>query len=222
METFVGGINFVKHFHALVSIIPSNVHILALTATATKETFHIVCSRLSLENPVVVALSPDRPNLMLSVVKLPKIEDYTKQLSQDLRLSKMSYPKTIIFCHCYQDVSGMYSNLIHYLGIDKTEPPGYPNVLKYRLVSMYSRATTPEMKEKIISAFTQQHTVLRVVIVTTAFSMGLDCPDVHQVVHWGPSGDIEHYVQEIGRAGRDGLRSKAILMYKKIDILKKL
>ena len=87
---------------------------------------------------------------------------------------------------------------------------------------MYSRATTQEMKEKIISTFTQQHTVLRVVIATTAFSMGLDCPDVHQVVHWGPSSDLEHYVQEIGRAGRDGLRSKAILMYKKNRHTKKV
>ena len=59
----------------------------------------------------------------------------------------------------------MYSSLIHYLGVNKTEPPGYPNVLKYRVVTMYSRATTPEMKEKIISTFTQQHTVLSVVII---------------------------------------------------------
>ena len=43
-----------------------------------------MCSRLSLENPIVVTLPPDRPNLILSVVELPKIEDYTKQLSEDL------------------------------------------------------------------------------------------------------------------------------------------
>ena len=79
----------------------------------------------------------------------------------------------------------MYSSLIHYLVVNKTEPPSYPNVLKYRVVTMYSRATTPEMKEKIISTFTQQHTVLCIVITTTAFSIGLDCPDVHQVVQWG-------------------------------------
>ena len=66
---------------------------------------------------------------------------------------------------------------------------------------MYSRATTPEMKEKIIFIFTQQHTVLCVVIATTAFSMGLDCPNIYQVVHCGLSSEFEHYVQEIGRPG---------------------
>ena len=125
-----------------------------------------------------MSLPPDRPNLML-FVELPKIEDYTRQLSEGLRSSRIKYPKTIIFCQSYQDLSGMCSSLIHYLGVNKTKPPGYPNVLKYRVVTVYSRATTPEMKK--ISTFTQQHTVLRVVIATTAFSMGLDCPDVHQV-----------------------------------------
>lgn len=60
------------------------------------------------------------------------------------------------------------------------------------------------MKGKIISTFTQQGGVLHIVITTSAFSMGLYCPDVHKIIHWGPSSDLEHYVQEIGRAGRDG------------------
>jgi len=85
-------------------------------------------------------------------------------------------------------------------------------------VTMYSRATTAKMKEKIISAFTEQHRhVLRIVIATTAFSMGLDCPDVHQIVHWGPTSNIEHYIQEIGRVGQDEIASKAILMYNKTN-----
>ena len=110
----------------------------------------------------------------------------------------------------------MYSSLLKHLGTDKTEPPGYPNILKYRVVTMSTRATTMNMKEKIISAFTRQRgSVLRIVIATTAFRVGLDCLDVHQILHWGPTSDIEHYVQEIGRAGRDGRTSKAILMYKK-------
>ena len=87
---------------------------------------------LFLENPIIIAMSlpPDQPNLMLFVEELPKIEDYTRQLSEGLRFSRIKYPKTIIFCQSYQDLSGTYSSLIHYLGVNKTKPPGYPNVLK--------------------------------------------------------------------------------------------
>ena len=50
-----------------------------------------------------------------------------------------------------------------------------------------------------------------VVIATVSFGMGLDCPNVRRVFHWGASPDIELYIQETGRAGRDRLASKAIL-----------
>ena len=42
--------------------------------------------------------------------------------------------------------------------------------------------------------------------------MGIDCPDVHQIVHVGAPEDIESYIQETGRAGRDGMQSIAILL----------
>ena len=47
---------------------------------------------------------------------------------------------------------------------------------------------------------------LRVVVATSAFGMGLDVPDVHVVMHWGPTHTctIEKYIQESGRCGRDG------------------
>ena len=45
--------------------------------------------------------------------------------------------------------------------------------------------------------------------------MGVNCPDVREVVHLGPPKDIESYIQETGRAGRDGLPSKAVLLIKK-------
>ena len=41
------------------------------------------------------------------------------------------------------------------------------------------------------------------VVATVAFGMGIDCPDVRQIVHLGPSGDMEAYVQETGRGGYD-------------------
>ena len=49
---------------------------------------------------------------------------------------------------------------------------------------------------------------------TIAFGMGIDCADVRQVIHRGPSSDIESYVQECGQAGRNGFPSNAVLFWK--------
>ena len=53
------------------------------------------------------------------------------------------------------------------------------------------------------------------VIATTAFGMGLDCPDVRQVLHIGATDDVESYIQETGHAGRDGMQSVVTLFNKK-------
>jgi len=53
---------------------------------------------------------------------------------------------------------------------------------------------------------------LRVVIATVAFGMGIDCKNVHQIVHIGAPEDVESYIQATGRAGQDGAQSIAVLM----------
>ena len=71
------------------------------------------------------------------------------------------------------------------------------------------------MKEDVMLFFNQRDTHLRIVIATAAFSMGIDIPDVQQVYHWGPPSCVESYVQGIGREGREGTSSCAILIAKK-------
>ena len=51
--------------------------------------------------------------------------------------------------------------------------------------------------------------------------MGLDCVDVTQIIHWGPALDVESYMQECGRAGRNGQQSSAVLYMKSSDLKKK-
>lgn len=74
--------------------------------------------------------------------------------------------------------------------------------------------TEQDVKEKIVRSFTQSDSILRVVVATIAFGMGVDCRDVRQVIHYGYSNDIDSYVQETGRAGRDGHPAVAILVKK--------
>ena len=88
-----------------------------------------------------------------------------------------------------------------------TNPPGYPDLPEYRYATMYTRASTQQMKEKVMSLFSKMGGTLRIVIATAAFSMGVDCPNVHQIIHWGTPTRTEQYVQKIGRAGRDGALS---------------
>lgn len=64
----------------LRSIIPSNINIMALTATATHATFEVVKERLSLNNPIVIGESPDRPGIFLSVVPSMELDCFVETM----------------------------------------------------------------------------------------------------------------------------------------------
>ena len=188
---------------------------MALTATATRATFEVVKERLSLIDPVVVGVSPNRPNIFLSVVPAIKLESLAENICSALKKERIHYPKTVVFCRSYQDCMNLYLAIIEQLDKDKIEPPGYPNFLEYRLVTMFTRASTSHMKKMVLSLFRNTKSLLRVLIATTAFSMGIDMPDIHQIFHYGTPCDVEQYLQEIGRAGRDEKESRAVLINSK-------
>ena len=92
-----------------------------------------------------------------------------------------------------------------------TEPIGIRDLAKFRLEDMFTACTTASVKERILQSFGSPSSILRVVVATIAFGVGLDCPSVRRDIHWGPSADIEQYLQESGHAGRDGLPQVQLL-----------
>ena len=82
------------------------------------------------------------------------------------------------------------------------------------LFTVYHSCTDPVVKETISDTFSssRQNSHFRLIIATIAFGMGVDCPDVRQVIHLGPPDGTDSYIQQTGRAGRDGLQSIAVLL----------
>ena len=99
------------------------------------------------------------------------------------------------------------------LGEELTEPIGAPDLAMFQLVDMFTSCTSHDVKDTILKSFCCVDSHLRVVIATAAFGMGLDCPNVHRVIHCGPPEDIKLYLQETGWAGHDGLQAQAILYH---------
>lgn len=89
---------------------------------------------------------------------------------------------------------------------------------RFRIVDMFTACTLPSVKNNILECFTNPAGRLRIIVATIAFGMGLDCPNVRCIVHWGVPADVEAYLQETGRAGRDGNPAAAILYYGGLDL----
>lgn len=187
---------------------------MALTATATKSTRRIVIQRLCMENPVIVYLPPTKSNITYTVFAKPElVKEMIQPIVDDLKTKGKQAGKVLIYCRRHEEVAMMYECFQKIMQNRMLFPPGAPNLSKYRMVDMYSKCTDTGLRELIVTRFVDPTSVLRVVIATIAFGMGLDCPCVRKIIHWGPADDIDSYVQQTGRGGRDGKISSAVLYY---------
>lgn len=113
--------------------------------------------------------------------------------------------KTIIYCTTHDQVINVQEFFFEYCTRDKLICSG--NLI----INSYTSHTPKSSQTFILNEFVKANSVYRVLICTIAFGMGVNVPDVRNVIHWGPSKNALAYWQEIGRGGRDGRHCNAIL-----------
>ena len=184
---------------------------MCLTATATKQLREEVATILGLRRPYVVAISPSKSNIMYVVKSGKDLHEVFAPLMDCIKHKCEEFPRTIMYCQKLSDCGRIYLLFKKNLGQNFTVPASASDQPQYRLVDMFHSCTDVDIKDNILHNFCRS-SCLRIVIATVAFGMGIDCPDVHQIFHFGAPDSIESYIQETGRAGRDGVQSIAVLL----------
>ncbi|WP_455064709.1 RecQ family ATP-dependent DNA helicase [Prevotella sp.] len=174
---------------AVIRKLVPNIPILALTATATPDVIDDIQERLGFTEKNVFRMSFERKNLVYVV---RQAEDKEAEMVHILQ----SIPKTaIVYCRSRKRTKEVAQLLMQY-GISAT---------------WYHAGLEPAVKDQRQSEW--QHDKVRVMVATNAFGMGIDKADVRVVVHMDCPSSLEAYFQEAGRAGRDGQKAYAVLLY---------
>jgi len=167
----------------LRSILPYHVNVLALTATATQETFKCVKDRLAIKDVALIGM-PSRANIKYIVKPSIKVDKLSSLLTAEFSELHTKAPKTAIFCCILLQCVNLLTSLKRHLKANITEPPGLPITnIYYRIVDVFTSGSTAEMREVILQEFCIKDTHLRIILVTSAFGLGVDCADITRVIH---------------------------------------
>ena len=168
----------------------------AFTATATETVREDIVCTLGLQNPFTLVNGFDRENLFFQVDKPKNKEQYILKY-----ISEHSGDSGIIYCATRKNVDNIYE-LLKSKGVS---------------VGKYHAGMSAGERKKMQDDFVFDYT--SIVVATNAFGMGIDKSNVRFVIHYNMPQSMENYYQEAGRAGRDGLDAKCILLFSPQDIV---
>ncbi|MGL5820094.1 MAG: DNA helicase RecQ [Sarcina sp.] len=184
-----------KKIKEFISMLNKRPIITAFTATATENVKEDIITSLELREPNVFVTGFDRENIEIEILKgvnkISFIKEYINSNKED---------SGIIYAPTRKEVDRIEKELLKN-GV---------NVLKYH--AGLSDIIRKENQERFIKDDSN------VIVATNAFGMGIDKSNVRYVIHYAMPKSIEEYYQEIGRAGRDGEKSRAILLFAGGDI----
>lgn len=170
-----------------------NVPVLALTATATPAVVDDIQDRLHFQQKRVFRMSFERQNLTYIVSKT------ADKLNELIHLFELYDGAAIVYVRSRRHAREIAEHLSD-AGLSAT---------------FYHAGIEHAQKDERQRSW--QHDRTRIMVATNAFGMGIDKPDVRLVVHYDCPDSLEAYFQEAGRAGRDGLPARAILLYNSSD-----
>jgi ATP-dependent DNA helicase RecQ len=167
------------------------------TATATERVRDDIAAQLRLKNPAILVGTFDRPNLVYRVV--PRVDARAQALEV---LRRHPQQAAIVYCISRKDTESMAA-FLQANGIN---------------AAFYHAGMEADDRRRAQDEFASE--AIDVVAATVAFGMGIDRSDVRCVIHAAMPKSIEHYQQETGRAGRDGLEAECVLLYSAADALR--
>ena len=171
-----------------------DVPVIALTASATKEVQDDICEKLQFKEKNIFRQSFERKNLSYSVFKVDS------KINKVIEILNKVQGSAIVYCKSRKRTKEIAELL----------------QLQNIIADFYHAGLLQEERHKRQEDWIKNKT--RVIVCTNAFGMGIDKPDVRSVIHVDVPDCLENYYQEAGRAGRDGEKSFAVLLYDDNDI----
>jgi ATP-dependent DNA helicase RecQ len=173
-----------------------NASLHGYTATATERVRHDIIEQLGLRTPDVLVGNFDRTNLTYRVLARHNLMQQVLEV-----LDRHKNEAGIIYCLRRADVDELTAALV---GCGRAAMP-------------YHAGLTPEQRKVTQDAFAAERCDL--VVATVAFGMGIDRSNIRFVLHAAMPKSVEHYQQETGRAGRDGLEAECVLLHSGADFM---